>query len=638
MSSEVDLSDERPGEVILAPGRPRRRFPWLRRRLTLEPYQVGIVIRDGRVAEVFSEGARRLPRGEVRTHVASTAPFNLVFWLKDPGDPSEPGEGVALDQPVLTSDSQLVTGRIDLTLSVVPDDAERLLQLPRPSGVITPADVGDAIRAELLAKVLALDIHRHTAGELRGNREIFSGIGASLETELASTIERYGLNLDNFYPSWGLTHEEREEIEEQRHRSAIRDIERRKELEKARRDEPDDQPDAVPRLPPPETGPPAPPRLPPPTEPPPRREWVPLSELAPQTFDAAPMEVSFPNGERAALTAWTSVQRETVRWLARQGMLKGPVPGGQPGKLLVNKTPFHADGSPFPEAAEIDGWYTPMGMDGRDVVGRTVRIIEHVGQHPGRFQVRFAGDDRPPADAGGAGPAERAGPGAARQQPAKRRGRRAPKIAAAVVLVGALLVAAAVMRPRLGEIFDPPNTPTAATAAMLPPTSTPITGPVPASNIPFPTRTLRPTATAAPPPARTEQHVTATATVTFDDAMNRILGRTPTPTPTNTAIPRPTATPTPTYTPTPTPTNTATPRPTATPTPTYTPTPTPTNTATPTPTNTPAPFSVALRPGYNMISLPCTPRRHGHQCGHRDRPPDQPSAHVRPCPRRLAVV
>ena len=64
----------------------------------------------------FSEGARRLPKGsEIETYVASTAPFNLVFWLDDPGDPARPAQGISLDQPVLTADGLPVTGRIELT-------------------------------------------------------------------------------------------------------------------------------------------------------------------------------------------------------------------------------------------------------------------------------------------------------------------------------------------------------------------------------------------------------------------------------------------------------------------------------------------------------------------------------------------
>ncbi len=220
------MSEEHRDDLVLAPGEPRRG------NLIIYPYHVGIVICNGKVEGVFPEGTRRLPRGDVRTYVASTAPFNLTFWLQDPGDPSEPGEGMALDQPVLTADGQLVTGRIDLTLSVVPDNAEHLLQLLSPGGAITRRHVADSIKSELLAKVLALDLHTHTAGTLRGNRDLFQGIYASLEIELASTISRYGLKLDNFYVNWGLIPEERERIKEERHQSVIRDIERESELER----------------------------------------------------------------------------------------------------------------------------------------------------------------------------------------------------------------------------------------------------------------------------------------------------------------------------------------------------------------------------------------------------------------------
>ena len=202
-----------------------------RGKFTVWPYQVGIVMRSGEVVDIFSEGERRLPRGEVRTYVASTAPFHLTFWLKDPGDATQPSEGVALEQPVLTADGQLVTGRIDLTLTVVPKQVEYLLQLLGPRGAISEQEVADAIKYELLAKVLALDLHRHTSSDLRGNRDLFKGIYESLQVELTSTIRRYALRLDNFYVNWGLTPEEQERIKEQRHQSIIRDIEREEELE-----------------------------------------------------------------------------------------------------------------------------------------------------------------------------------------------------------------------------------------------------------------------------------------------------------------------------------------------------------------------------------------------------------------------
>ena len=216
--------NERDNTEILREGPRRGKF-------TVWPNQIGIVMRRGKVVDIFSEGEQKLPRGEVRTYIVSTAPFHLTFWLKDPGDADQPSEGVALDQPVLTADGQMVTGRIDLTLSVSRKNVEYLLQLHGTRGAIAEQEVADAIKWELLAKVLALDLHKHTAGDLRGNRELFKGIFESLQIELTSTIRRYGLRLDNFYVNWGLTPEEQERIKEQRHRSLIRDIEREKELE-----------------------------------------------------------------------------------------------------------------------------------------------------------------------------------------------------------------------------------------------------------------------------------------------------------------------------------------------------------------------------------------------------------------------
>ena len=206
--------------------------------LTVQPFQIGIVIRDGEVVDVFESGKRSLPKkGDVRAYVVPTAPFTLTFWLMDPMDREEPDDGVVLGQPVLTSDDEAVTGRLVLTMRVVRENVEHLMKLLRPgSGVVTRRDVSDVIKDELLDKVLALDIHRHTAAELRGNRELFRGIYDSVNIELASTIRFYGLRLDNFTVNWGLTSEERERIRQLRHEEELREIRLQKEIAEAEKD------------------------------------------------------------------------------------------------------------------------------------------------------------------------------------------------------------------------------------------------------------------------------------------------------------------------------------------------------------------------------------------------------------------
>lgn len=221
------------GDEVLWEVKPEGAGPFSGGSLTVMPHQIGIVIRDGEVVDVFDSGKRNLSRsGKVRTYVASKAPFNLTYWLMDPEDPSEPEEGVGLNQPVLTADKQLVTGSIDLTLRATRKNVEYLWQLLQPgSEVVRRRDISRAIEGELLAKVLALDIHKYTSEELRGNRELFRGMYESVKIELSSTIRRYGLLLDNFYPNWGLTHEERERIREQRHEVQLREIKRQQEIE-----------------------------------------------------------------------------------------------------------------------------------------------------------------------------------------------------------------------------------------------------------------------------------------------------------------------------------------------------------------------------------------------------------------------
>ncbi len=192
-------------DIILKPGPTRGSF-------TVYPYQVGIIIADGILEYVFEEEKRTLPKGEVRTYVVSTAPFRLLFQLKLPWEPSEP-EDIVLDPPLTTSDAQHVTGRIDLTASVItqgsvftsvmPEGAHRLLQLLGLDGdVITKSDVVDVIKGELWPKLLALDLHSYTADELRNNQGTVRDFSNSLRKELASAIDRFGLQLDDFYINW----------------------------------------------------------------------------------------------------------------------------------------------------------------------------------------------------------------------------------------------------------------------------------------------------------------------------------------------------------------------------------------------------------------------------------------------------
>ena len=220
---------QRQDNVILNPGKPSRPskgcFPFSlskgkqeRDSLTVGPYQVGIIIWDGTVLDVFSGGTQPLPKGDVQTYIASTAPFNLAFRLKVPWESSEPDD-LVLDPPLVTADGEHVTGRIDLTFSVTTkgvdgtlvtsgdtyEGAHRLLQLLGLYGeIITTSDVAEMIKRELLPKLLAFDLNEYKADELRSNRRLLRDFARSLETELDLKIDHFGLQLIDFHLNWDI--------------------------------------------------------------------------------------------------------------------------------------------------------------------------------------------------------------------------------------------------------------------------------------------------------------------------------------------------------------------------------------------------------------------------------------------------
>lgn len=155
-------------------------------------YQIGIVVKDGEVVEVVREGMRaKVPRGrEVRAYLASALQFSVEFFT-DPRDAAQPGEGVALDWKWRTVDGNLVTGRIDLTLRVVPDkgSVKRLLQLlPREGGPVTKWEIAGALKGELQKN--------GTLMILGCAEEGLQKIGESLKARLESKVRGYGLCLD----------------------------------------------------------------------------------------------------------------------------------------------------------------------------------------------------------------------------------------------------------------------------------------------------------------------------------------------------------------------------------------------------------------------------------------------------------
>ncbi len=124
---------------------------------------------------------------------------------------------------------------------------------------------------------------------------------------------------------------------------------------------------------------------------PPSGDWHPLPTVNPA--GNKPAEILFPDGKMAKLTAWNSVPTESARWLANQGLLSPshcPIKLGKAKRYIVHSEPIHSDGKEFTSQKKIDSdLYVEVNHQAATNVKNTIFIVNHVGQDPAQFKVRF---------------------------------------------------------------------------------------------------------------------------------------------------------------------------------------------------------------------------------------------------------
>lgn len=100
-----------------------------------------------------------------------------------------------------------------------------------------------------------------------------------------------------------------------------------------------------------------------------------------------PLELKFPDNSRAGLRGWFSLFEETVRWLSRKGHLtKENCPVTLKGRCIVCADPPKANGI----WEDVNGLYVHKHNLVKRQFERAMAVIEHVGQNPCQFRVRFA--------------------------------------------------------------------------------------------------------------------------------------------------------------------------------------------------------------------------------------------------------
>ena len=103
-----------------------------------------------------------------------------------------------------------------------------------------------------------------------------------------------------------------------------------------------------------------------------------------------PVELLFPDNARTALNGWFTLFVETVRWLSSNDHLtEAHCPIMLNGRIIVDIKPIHRDGITTKQV-EANGFYVDRDNLVKHHFDRAMAVIEHVGQSPCRFLVRFA--------------------------------------------------------------------------------------------------------------------------------------------------------------------------------------------------------------------------------------------------------
>lgn len=125
--------------------------------------------------------------------------------------------------------------------------------------------------------------------------------------------------------------------------------------------------------------------------PPPPDDWRPISTLrpVPGSGEPPPSKILFPDNSSTSISAWVGVTEAIVRWLMEKGFLTAahcPIQRGE--NYVLATSPTHPNGQPM-RYKEINSLYLNRNYSSSNQVRSTRRIIEHVGQDPAKFKVRF---------------------------------------------------------------------------------------------------------------------------------------------------------------------------------------------------------------------------------------------------------
>ncbi len=237
---------------------------FFRKTLVVGPNEAALIVKDGRMQGVVTqtkqvamnlwENLTQVFRGgmDIEVYFVDTTPFDAHLFLGTShkgadnesvtgrGGVSEGGTskgGRALDATAtsgefagahverdisditimaLSSDREVINGECVFRFSVLPEDASYLTGLMKGGTALATWDLVDAIKSELLAKVLLPRIAAHPAADFRGNRALLASLETDVRQELTRSFNTWGLALESFIINWGLTEADLAELDRKR--------------------------------------------------------------------------------------------------------------------------------------------------------------------------------------------------------------------------------------------------------------------------------------------------------------------------------------------------------------------------------------------------------------------------------------
>ncbi len=199
-----------------------------RRTATASPGEAAVVIRNGEIAGLQTEGRIKTLSvfdrmrsligigSDVKVLMVDTSTFSLSYWLEDPNVPRSREDGESLGLPVLTKDGQLISAQITIDLSVNPEESELILQAMKGQKSLGTQELGNLLKDQLIAQAVVVQVSKYDAAELRGNSDLLKDIDTEANRQLGSKLAGYGLSFEGLHINWGLTQSEASAIEELR--------------------------------------------------------------------------------------------------------------------------------------------------------------------------------------------------------------------------------------------------------------------------------------------------------------------------------------------------------------------------------------------------------------------------------------